>query len=705
MSQGKAFYVTTPIYYVNDAPHIGNAYTTVAGDMLTRWHRQRGEDVWYLTGTDEHGEKVMRAAQAGGQTAQELTDRPGRAGLEARPHDDRRRQRRLHPDHRAAAQRAGPGVLADLYDAGYVYAAPTRAPTASPARSSRSSPSCSTARTASSSARSTAVPVEMLSEENYFFRLSDFADRLLEHYAAHPDFVQPESARNEVVSFVRPRPARPLHLAVDLRLGHPDPVGRPATSSTSGSTRCSTTLTAAGYRRRRRCPTPVLRQALADRHPPGRQGHPALPRRHLAGHADGRRAPAAAHGVRPRLAARRRREDEQVQADRHPAERDHRRLRLGRLPLLLPAGDPVRPGRVVLLGGHGRALQVRARRPVRQPRVAAHLDGRALSRRRAARRPLDEPALAAAWPRPSPTPTPPSTGSTCRAPSSRPWTSSALVNVYLAEQEPWKVAKDRDRAGRPRPGPLRHGRVAARRRRAAQRGHAQGDRRCSGTRSAPSRRSGPLAAQRVQDAGRWGQLPAGAAVDQERRRSSRGSRSRTRMSRRSDGPPVRRRRGARRPPAPEPLPRRRWPTSHCHLDIADGHPRRVGRGAQPRRRPRRGRRVGVPRTVQIGYDVARLPLVGRGRASHTRSCWRAWRCTPTRRPRLAARGELDAAYWPRSRPSPRTTAGARRSGRPGWTTSAPAEDGRAAQEASFRWHIDLAKRTGKALHDPRPRRP
>src|SRR5881296_527421 len=62
-SPNKAFYVTTPIYYVNDAPHIGHAYTTVAGDVLTRWHRQRGEKVWFLTGTDEHGEKVWRSLE------------------------------------------------------------------------------------------------------------------------------------------------------------------------------------------------------------------------------------------------------------------------------------------------------------------------------------------------------------------------------------------------------------------------------------------------------------------------------------------------------------------------------------------------------------------------------------------------------------------------------------------------------------------
>src|SRR3954462_12474389 len=70
----KAYYVTTPVYYVTAPPHIGNAYTTVAGDVLTRWHRQRGEDVWYLTGTDEHGQKVMRAAEENGMTPQAWTD-------------------------------------------------------------------------------------------------------------------------------------------------------------------------------------------------------------------------------------------------------------------------------------------------------------------------------------------------------------------------------------------------------------------------------------------------------------------------------------------------------------------------------------------------------------------------------------------------------------------------------------------------------
>ena len=70
----KSFYLTTPIYYVNDAPHIGHAYTTVAGDVLTRWHRQKGESVWFLTGTDEHGRKIQEAAEKAGKTPKQFVD-------------------------------------------------------------------------------------------------------------------------------------------------------------------------------------------------------------------------------------------------------------------------------------------------------------------------------------------------------------------------------------------------------------------------------------------------------------------------------------------------------------------------------------------------------------------------------------------------------------------------------------------------------
>ena len=75
MAEGSRFYVTTPIFYVNDVPHIGHAYTEVAADVLARWHRQAGDDTWLLTGTDEHGQKILRTATANGATPQEWADR------------------------------------------------------------------------------------------------------------------------------------------------------------------------------------------------------------------------------------------------------------------------------------------------------------------------------------------------------------------------------------------------------------------------------------------------------------------------------------------------------------------------------------------------------------------------------------------------------------------------------------------------------
>ena len=75
MASGESFYVTTPIFYVNDVPHIGHAYAQVAADVLARWHRQRGQDSWFLTGTDEHGQKIMRSAVANNMTPREWADK------------------------------------------------------------------------------------------------------------------------------------------------------------------------------------------------------------------------------------------------------------------------------------------------------------------------------------------------------------------------------------------------------------------------------------------------------------------------------------------------------------------------------------------------------------------------------------------------------------------------------------------------------
>jgi methionyl-tRNA synthetase len=201
--QQKAYYVTTPIYYVNDAPHIGHAYTTVAGDMLTRWHRQRGEEVWFLTGTDEHGQKVMRAAEAGGVSPQEWTDRlvetewkPVLKTIDAANDDFIRTTEARHSERVREFWQT-------LYDAGHVFEGAYEGPYCVSCEEFKLPSELLDGPDGVKLCPIHGQPVEIISEKNYFFRLSAFTDPLLEFYEAHPDFVQPESARNEVLAFVR----------------------------------------------------------------------------------------------------------------------------------------------------------------------------------------------------------------------------------------------------------------------------------------------------------------------------------------------------------------------------------------------------------------------------------------------------------------------------------------------------------------------
>jgi methionyl-tRNA synthetase len=202
----KTFYVTTPIYYVNDAPHIGHAYTTTAGDVLTRWHRQRGESVWYLTGTDEHGQKVMRTAQANGATPQEWADRlvetawkPALKTIDAANDDFIRTTEKRHTERvQEFWQR--------LYDAGEVYKGSYEGLYCVHCEEYKLPGEVTDGEGEYAGQKVCLIhhkPVETISEENYFFRMSAYTERLLEHYEKHPEFVQPASARNEVVSFVK----------------------------------------------------------------------------------------------------------------------------------------------------------------------------------------------------------------------------------------------------------------------------------------------------------------------------------------------------------------------------------------------------------------------------------------------------------------------------------------------------------------------
>ena len=194
----KSFYLTTPIYYVNDAPHIGHAYTTVAGDVLTRWHRQRGESVWFLTGTDEHGQKVMRTAEQNGVAPQAWADKlvtdawkPNWQALNIANDDFIRTTESRHMDR---VQK----FLTSLKDKGYIYQGDFEGPYCVGCEEFKLPGDLLEGNLCPIHSK----PVENVKETNWFFKLSEFAQPLLDHYKAKPEACQPESARNEVVAFL-----------------------------------------------------------------------------------------------------------------------------------------------------------------------------------------------------------------------------------------------------------------------------------------------------------------------------------------------------------------------------------------------------------------------------------------------------------------------------------------------------------------------
>jgi len=189
------FYITTPIYYVNARPHLGHAYTTIACDTIARRHRMLGDDTWFLTGTDEHGQKIERAALAAGKTPQQFADEVSntfraswdRFGL---TYDD---------FIRTTSERHKIGVQAlwrKIRDNGYIYTG------------TYTGQYCVSDELYVDSAEPGALcptcgrVTETVKEENYFFKLSAFQERLIQLYTGQPDFIRPETRRNEVLSFV-----------------------------------------------------------------------------------------------------------------------------------------------------------------------------------------------------------------------------------------------------------------------------------------------------------------------------------------------------------------------------------------------------------------------------------------------------------------------------------------------------------------------
>lgn len=192
------FYVTTPIYYVNDAPHIGHAYTTLTADALARWHRLLGDDVHFLTGTDEHGLKVQRAAEANGITPQEQADRYSErfrsawAGLDVSNDDF---IRTTEPRHHAATQ----ALMQAAYDRGFIELGTYQGLYCVSCEAYYTEAELLDGRLCPIHRR----PVEELTEDNWFFKLSAFTDQLLEWYQSDPTPIRPESKRNEAIGLVK----------------------------------------------------------------------------------------------------------------------------------------------------------------------------------------------------------------------------------------------------------------------------------------------------------------------------------------------------------------------------------------------------------------------------------------------------------------------------------------------------------------------
>ncbi len=202
MAKGS-FYVTTPIFYINDVPHIGHGYNEVASDFLARWHRALGDDTWFLTGTDEHGEKILRSATAAGMEPQEWADnlvatawKPLLGAINISNDDFIRTTEERHEDGvRRFIQR--------LYDRGYIYFGEFGGYYCVSCEEYKNEPDMIEAEDGTKLCMIHKRSVEYLSEENYFFKLSEFTQPLLDLYASNPDFVSPASRRNEVVSFVK----------------------------------------------------------------------------------------------------------------------------------------------------------------------------------------------------------------------------------------------------------------------------------------------------------------------------------------------------------------------------------------------------------------------------------------------------------------------------------------------------------------------
>ena len=194
----KNFYVTTPIYYVNGDPHVGSAYTTIAADVLARYKKSKGFDVFFLTGTDEHGQKVEEAAKMRDLTPQAWTDSMAPRFIDMWKALDINYTdfiRTTEPRHKDAVKK----IIKTVYEKGDIYKGEYEG---------KYCVSCETFVPENQIVNGNHCPdcgkeLRMVKEESYFFKMSKYQDALLEHIENHPDFILPHSRKNEVVSFIK----------------------------------------------------------------------------------------------------------------------------------------------------------------------------------------------------------------------------------------------------------------------------------------------------------------------------------------------------------------------------------------------------------------------------------------------------------------------------------------------------------------------
>lgn len=210
MSENKTFYLTTPIYYPSDKLHIGHAYSTVAGDAMARYKRLRGYEVRYLTGTDEHGQKIEEKAGKAGKTPQEFVD-----GIVVGIKDLWKKLDISNDDFIRTTEERHKKVVADIFDrllkqgdiykgeyeGWYCISDETFYTETQLVDIERDADGKITGGKSPDSGH----PVELVKEESYFFRMSKYADRLLKFYEENPEFILPESRKNEMINnFIKP---------------------------------------------------------------------------------------------------------------------------------------------------------------------------------------------------------------------------------------------------------------------------------------------------------------------------------------------------------------------------------------------------------------------------------------------------------------------------------------------------------------------